>query len=113
MAISDNKNTLKFSAASIVVPDKSTGAITAGRYVYLLNEFGGKGQLTIYSGGERVGFTEDFAGKTNMAGLTGFEGELLVGANNNEALSPGYKAVFLNTTKKFDDFVAAGNFSGD
>ena len=40
-----------------------------------------------------------------MAGLTGFEGELLVGANNNEALSPGYKAVFLNTTKKFDDFV--------
>ncbi|WP_373126928.1 T9SS C-terminal target domain-containing protein [Bacteroides sp. HPS0048] len=113
MAISDNKNTLKFSAASIVVPDKSTGAITAGRYVYLLNEFGGKGQLTIYSGGERVGFTEDFAGKTDMAGLTGFEGELLIGANNNEALSPGYKAVFLNTTKKFDDFVAAGNFSGD
>lgn len=113
MAISDNKNTLKFSAASIVVPDKSTGAITAGRYVYLLNEFGGKGQLTIYSGGERVGFTEDFAGKTDMAGLTGFEGELLIGANNDEALSPGYKAVFLNTTKKFDDFVAAGNFSGD
>lgn len=113
MAISDNKNTLKFSAASIVVPEKSTGAITAGRYVYLLNEFGGKGQLAIYSGGERVGFTEDFAGKTDMVGLTGFEGELLVGANNDEALSPSYRAVFLNSTKKFDDFVAAGNFSGD
>ena len=38
---------------------------------------------------------------------------MLIGANNDEALSPGYKAVFLNTTKKFDDFVAAGNFSGD
>lgn len=113
MAISDNKNTLKFSAASIVVPEKSTGAITAGRYVYLLNEFGGKGQLAIYSGGERVGFTEDFAGKTDMVGLAGFEGELLVGANNDEALSPSYRAVFLNSTKKFDDFVAAGNFSGD
>ena len=34
MAVSDNKNTLKFSVAPIVVPDKSTGTITAGRYVY-------------------------------------------------------------------------------
>lgn len=113
LAISENKSALNFSAAAIVVPEGNTGTITAGRYVYLLNEFGGKGQLTIYSGGERVGFTKDFAGKTDMAGLTGFEGELLVGANNDEALSPGYRAIFLNTTKKFDDFVAAGNFSGD
>lgn len=113
MAISENKNTLKFSAAPIVVSEGNSGAITAGRYVYLLNEFDVKGKLTIYSGGERVGFTEDFAGKTDMVGLAGFEGELLVGANNDEALSPGYRAVFLNSTKKFDDFVAAGNFSGD
>lgn len=112
MAISDNKNSLKFSAAPIVVPEGNSGAITAGRYVYLLNEFAGKGKLTIYSGGERVGFTEDFAGKTDMVGLKGFDGELLVGANDNESLSPGYKAVFLNTTKNFEDIVASGNFSG-
>lgn len=113
MAINDNKNSLKFSAATISVPEGKTGAITAGRYVYLLNEFTGKGKLTIYSGGERVGFTEDFAGKTDMVGLAGFEGELLVGSNLDEALSPGYTALFLNSTKKFDDFVAAGDFSGD
>lgn len=113
MAISENKNALKFSAAPIAVSEGNSGAITAGRYVYLLNEFDVKGKLTIYSGGERVGFTEDFAGKTDMVGLAGFKGELLVGANNAEGLSPAYRAVFLNTTKKFDDFVAAGNFSGD
>ncbi len=113
LAISDNKNTLKFSAAPIIVPEEKTGSITAGRYVYLLNEFSGKGKLTINSGGERVGFTEDFAGKTNMVGLEGFEGELLVGANHDDALAPSYRALFLNSTKKFDDFIAAGDFSGD
>lgn len=113
MAINDNKNSLKYSAASFTVPEGKSGSIIAGRYVYLLNSITGKGHLAIYSGGERVGFTEDFAGKTDMASIAGFEGELSIGANNDPALSPGYCALFLNSTKKFDDVVAGGNFSGD
>ena len=87
----------------ITIAEGTSGSIIAGRYAQICGPITGSNDLTIYSGGERVYFTSDKAGKEDMTMFDNFTGNLIIDVSNQTASgNPGYTGVQFTTTKTFD-----------